>query len=977
MAETTSPAPAPKRRRLWLRILLSVIGVLLLLIIVGFFVATSSGFFKSFILPRAGKSMNATITVSDASIHPFSEVLLKDFKVQTTGTEPLVVASEVRARYTLMDIIRGNINVAEITLASPTVTLVENPDGSSNLDPITKGQKSKPAEAKPTAPSKPSKPPQVDVKKIALTGATIRKVKIYAGGTRDLMELSDVNVTLDNIKNGKAGKMEVSANVKMDNHPPAPVEAGSADGKLTGKIDFAFSPDLKPSSVKGNVHFAVNNAQGSLKDLASFGTDLDCDVTATDIKQVALRFTRGSDQLGQLRLAGPFDMEKSEGKLVLQILGIDKRLLNLAQSGSGCDFGTTTISSTNEIQLAKSGKSITASGHLNVNQLQVTRATNTSPQMDLRLQYATDVDLSAGHAIVRELIFTGNEKGNAVLRTDLSKPMSFAWGTASTSVPDSTLNVSITSFNLADWKPFLGDNISSGTINAKLNVLSQQGGQLLGLKGDMKVSNLIVKNPKSESSPSPLEAGVHVDASYGKQIAEIRQCLLSLTPTSKATNQLQLTGHVDMSKTGAITGTIKLTADALDLGNYYDMFANTNASTTSSSAPAAAPATATTQPAAAAGPQKELEPIKLSFRNFTAQATLNRVYLHEVEITNAQVSVNLDSGSAKVTPFKLFLNGAPVTASVDADVSVPGFKYNFTLNAQKVPLAPLVNSFQPERKGQVSGTAIAEANISGIGTTGENLQKNLKGNFNFNSTNLNLSIQNVQNKMLKAICEVIVAIPSFSANPTTALTDFGKGLFGQKSSSSTNELSKSIINAVVSRGTAGSGRIDLQETTVESPLFRADVTGTVTLAPILTNSALNLPVGVSLERATASRLKLVTSDTPTNASYVRLPDFFTLTGTAGQPKKDVNWKLLAGLVAQNAGKQVGGQAGSILQSVGGALTGKSGTNASGTNASGNSAQSLLQGAGSLLNRNRGTNTNSTSTNQSSGNLLDQFLKPKK
>src|SRR5205823_3552979 len=130
---------------------------------------------------------------------------------------------------------------------------------------------------------------------------------------------------------------------------------------------------------------------------------------------------------------------------------------------------------------------------------------------------------------------------------------------------------------------------------------------------------------------------------------------------------------------------------------------------------------------------------------------------------------------------KLFLNGAPVTASVDADVSVPGYKYNFVLNAQKVPLAPLVNSFQPERKGQVSGTAIAEANISGIGITGENLQKNLKGNFNFNSTNLNLSIQNVQNKMLKAICEVIVAIPALSANPSSAL-DIGKSLLGQKSS---------------------------------------------------------------------------------------------------------------------------------------------------------------------------------------------------
>src|SRR5207247_3163476 len=129
------------------------------------------------------------------------------------------------------------------------------------------------------------------------------------------------------------------------------------------------------------------------------------------------------------------------------------------------------------------------------------------------------------------------------------------------------------------------------------------------------------------------------------------------------------------------------------------------------------------------------------------------------------------------------------------------------------------------------------------------------------------------------------------------------------------------------------------ETMVESPLFKADVAGTVTLAPILTNSTLNLPVGVSLDRSTASRLKLTTSDT--NAAFVRLPDFYTLKGTAGEPKNDVNWKLLTGLVLQNVGKQVGGQGGSLLQGVAGALSDKSGTNASGTNASGNKASDLL------------------------------------
>src|SRR5437867_10146538 len=131
MAESTA---ALKRPRRWPRTLMWFgIGFLILLIIL-YLVATSAVFLKSVILPRVGKSMNATITVSDASISPFSRVMLKDLKVTTTGTEPLLTVEEVRAQYSLFRIIGGNIKVDEVTIASPVVQIIQNPDGSSNLD---------------------------------------------------------------------------------------------------------------------------------------------------------------------------------------------------------------------------------------------------------------------------------------------------------------------------------------------------------------------------------------------------------------------------------------------------------------------------------------------------------------------------------------------------------------------------------------------------------------------------------------------------------------------------------------------------------------------------------------------------------------------------------------------------------------------------------------------------------------------------
>src|SRR5690242_14695058 len=197
MAETNVSTPPPRKRHGVLRVIGWILGILIVLVVVAYFIGTSSAFLKGVILPRVSKSMNAQITVSDASISPFSRVVLHDVKVQTTGSEPLVTVPEVRLRYSLMDIIGGHINVDEVTLSSPTIVLVQNPDGTSNLDPILKGQKQQPQ--KPQAPSKPSKPTQIDIRKVALTDGTFRQVKLYAGNHKDVTEISHLNLKVTNL----------------------------------------------------------------------------------------------------------------------------------------------------------------------------------------------------------------------------------------------------------------------------------------------------------------------------------------------------------------------------------------------------------------------------------------------------------------------------------------------------------------------------------------------------------------------------------------------------------------------------------------------------------------------------------------------------------------------------------------------------------------------------------------------------------
>ena len=1095
MADTNVSAPAARKRRGWRRTIIWIAGAFILLLVLVYFVATSSAFFKGMILPKVSKALNAQVTVSDASISPFSRVVLHDLKIQTTGAEPLVSAPEVRLRYSLMDILGDHINVDEVVLSSPTLAVVENPDGTSNLDPILQSLR-KPPE-KPASPST-SKPPRLNVQKVALTDGTVRQVRLYQGGNRDVTEVSHLNVTIDDLQNGQSAKLALAADVKMNNNPPAPGASGSMEAKINGNLTLALTAELKPASIQGNTRLEVARAEGALAPVAALSAHLDCDITSTDIKQVALRFQHAETRLGELRISGPFNLEKLEGRFTVEVLNIDKNLLNIAGAANGVDFGPTTISSSNTIQLANAGNTIAASGQLSLGQFQLTRTNQTTPPLDLAAHYDVTVDRAANQALVRALTLNGTQKGNPLVRGELTSPMTVAWGNVTNAVGDSALNLVLTHLDLAQWLGVLsrpGLSVSSGSLDLTAHLTQKQlqhnvSGQLaltdftgqlgsnnfrsfgatadldIGLTGaqvkiqklagnltqnsrpggafavsgtygrsdntaqltakltdfnqiglgpwlepmladkklvsvavnanaavqydpkaassikaELQAANLVVNDPKGQFPATALGAKCQLDASLDKQVAEIRQFQLALTPTARATNAINLAGHLDMSQTNTVQGNLKLAADSLDLTSYYDLFVGQQQATnTSRPEPAAQTASASSSSAATSDTQTNQMP----FRNFTAAATVGRLYLREIDISDFQAIAKIDGGHMLVNPCKLTLNGAHVNTTVDLDLGVPGYQYALSFNAQAVPLAPLVNSFQPERKGQLGGTFSAQAKLSGTGTSGASLQKSLSGQFDFGSTNLNLAVIDIKNPLLKTVVNVVAMIPGLVKNPEGAVGSLVQGLTGKTGGGFTDELSKSPINSILARGNAGAGRVDLQEAVIQSAAFRADATGTVTLAPVLTNSTIRMPVGVSLSQPIAQRLNLVPAGTPTNAPYAKLPDFLMLTGTVGNPEKQIDKMALLTLAAKGIGGSipgVGGTAGNVVQGLSGLLGGKPAGSTNAPNATTNKQGGVLQGLGGILGGNAPATTsaptNQPATNQAPRkNLLNDLLSPK-
>ncbi len=470
-----APVPQPKKRRIGLKVGI-VFGALLLLLIIFYFVATSSAFVKGFILPRVAKSLNSQITVSDASLSPFSSLALRNFKLTPNGAETLLEAESVVARYSLMDIVRGKMTVNEVTLGSPVIYLVEHPDGSKNWDPLTK-KKEKEKTSKKSSP-KSEKPTQLDLHNISLKNGTLHKIVQHKDGTRELTDVSNINIALDQLKNGGTGKFTVASDLRIDQGARPESPSNVLQGKVSGAFSFTLLPDLMPKSVQGNSQLQVATATGTLAELAGLTGILEADWTPAEIRTAGVRFERGGNKLGQLKVSGPFDVAKREGKLNVEIASIDRQVLNLVGAGRGIDFTTTIFNGATAVGISKQASVISVDGRLTGTKVALKQSDKSTPPLDLVIAYAVNVDLAQKAALIQTLNLEGQANGSRLIDGKLDKPMTVKWGGTSTALPESTFQLSINQLKLEDWKVFLGDSLERGLVNLQSTVQVLADGKL-------------------------------------------------------------------------------------------------------------------------------------------------------------------------------------------------------------------------------------------------------------------------------------------------------------------------------------------------------------------------------------------------------------------------------------------------------------------------------------------------------------------
>ncbi|MCX7867670.1 MAG: AsmA-like C-terminal region-containing protein [Limisphaera sp.] len=448
------------------------------------------------------------------------------------------------------------------------------------------------------------------------------------------------------------------------------------------------------------------------------------------------------------------------------------------------------------------------------------------------------------------------------------------------------------------------------------------------LQAALTLTNLVVQPPNAQAPWAPLGARAEVDLVGAPTQLEIRQLLVALDPTPRATNRCILRGHLQRTDAQPWSGRLELTAESLDLTRYYDLWETLRPTAT---APATTPRSVPTEPA----------PVVLPIHHVQSDARISRLLLRELDIRDVELSAAVQSNRVRLQPLRARINGAPLQVTADVNLGVPGFGYDLALQAEAVPLTPWVASFLPERRDHLHGTASVRLQLQGAGLTGPSLQKNLRGEVSLQATNLNLAVAQVRNPLLASLLDVVLGLPELIRNPTAVV---GR-LLGQLTGTAApragwmEQLAAAPIQGLRVEARAGEGRVQVATAEVHSAAFQAHATGDIMLASDLAQSTLHIPVRVALERSLAERIGLASVP---NQPYTPMPDFLTLRGTLVAPKAEVNRLALAGLAAasgasllRNLGSATTEQAGNVLGTLGqllGAPAPLPSTNAAATNA---------------------------------------------
>lgn len=320
------------------------------------------------------------------------------------------------------------------------------------------------------------------------------------------------------------------------------------------------------------------------------------------------------------------------------------------------------------------------------------------------------------------------------------------------------------------------NSIAVNQIEAKLNQLNLQGDisvknlqSTLNYQGDLHVTSFNLRNflagfavnLPTFNSADALQA-ISTDLAFNGDKQNI-----SIKPLALNVDSSKLTGQVNIKNFAAPAVNFKFSTNQLDMDDYLP--APNPAKIPAASAKASAPVVPATTPATKQDTPINLPLAMLRSLNVNGTLGINQLSLHNLNLSNVQLTLSADKGIVQLAPISLSLYEGTATGQLGLNVQSAMPQYTLQFTANKLQAEPFIQDLM--NKDFITGTLNTNMSFSSSGNSVQDLTQALMGNGKIDFSNGQLQGINVENQLAQA--KALLNKQNAPATPKNNTTSFG------------------------------------------------------------------------------------------------------------------------------------------------------------------------------------------------------------
>lgn len=479
---------------------------LVVLLIVLYFVLTSSLFLANIALPLAGRFADIPMSANKVKISFFHHSLkLEGVKIGYKNA-PFVEGKEITCKFKkIFSLFNGNIALYDICLNGVTFRTVRYEDGQWNYPwlnwPVAKVDTSK--GAKQVAASDPVLLDLANIK--AINSSLVFEIRRKLAKDSSKIEIKNLTLNSALFKNNSRCGIKYSGSLTANSGNSGNI-VKIQNSKVLGIIDSQINGWLTPEKL--NSSLTINNIDGKVNNAALQGREFNIHINAllTDlllkINDFQITEKKESQILSSIGLKGNVIFDPLKVNLELSANPVSSETLNLF-SGimDNYNLGETKLYYTGNVNYSEQG--MNSAGNLVAKNISMSTSNYKSPKnlgLDLSLDYGIGLNFTDKTGEMKKLKLELINEKNRVVNLSLLKPFPLGWG--KTNVKDildanTKVRLEINQFRLSLLNPFIPNEksfaILSGTANGGIDISLDQTQKMLNFSGDVNLADLAVK----------------------------------------------------------------------------------------------------------------------------------------------------------------------------------------------------------------------------------------------------------------------------------------------------------------------------------------------------------------------------------------------------------------------------------------------------------------------------------------------------